>query len=136
MVRRPPRSTLFPYTTLFRSHEAVAVAGDDDGAAGAQAVPDELLAGIVRPWTVDKRRAEGDYRQAGGGVHAEKHALRGGFVAGVRKRMIVGRQRIALLVIQAVAVGGHARHEDVAGNAVPAGTYGGLHLGRRRSEEH
>src|SRR3712207_8222217 len=26
MIRRPPRSTLFPYTTLFRS-------GDDDGSA-------------------------------------------------------------------------------------------------------
>src|SRR3712207_8640410 len=24
MIRRPPRSTLFPYTTLFRSREAVA----------------------------------------------------------------------------------------------------------------
>src|SRR3712207_8297531 len=24
MIRRPPRSTLFPYTTLFRSHEASA----------------------------------------------------------------------------------------------------------------
>src|SRR5258707_4337030 len=24
MIRRPPRSTLFPYTTLFRSHAAVA----------------------------------------------------------------------------------------------------------------
>src|SRR3712207_7216187 len=23
MIRRPPRSTLFPYTTLFRSHDAV-----------------------------------------------------------------------------------------------------------------
>src|SRR5947208_13288993 len=30
MLRRPPRSTLFPYTTLFRSQErdAIAVAGD------------------------------------------------------------------------------------------------------------
>src|SRR2546426_1491844 len=26
MIRRPPRSTLFPYTTLFRSHD-----GADDG---------------------------------------------------------------------------------------------------------
>src|SRR3712207_3262288 len=26
MIRRPPRSTLFPYTTLFRSHEAIATA--------------------------------------------------------------------------------------------------------------
>src|SRR2546430_13313025 len=25
MIRRPPRSTLFPYTTLFRSHLAVVV---------------------------------------------------------------------------------------------------------------
>src|SRR5260370_27942028 len=25
MIRRPPRSTLFPYTTLFRSHDAVAM---------------------------------------------------------------------------------------------------------------
>src|SRR5437660_8070613 len=29
MIRRPPRSTLFPYTTLFRS-EAVAVANEPD----------------------------------------------------------------------------------------------------------
>src|SRR2546422_1589073 len=27
MIRRPPRSTLFPYTTLFRSHPAHAAAG-------------------------------------------------------------------------------------------------------------
>src|SRR3712207_7569859 len=26
MIRRPPRSTLFPYTTLFRSHTAVLLA--------------------------------------------------------------------------------------------------------------
>src|SRR3712207_6912214 len=25
MIRRPPRSTLFPYTTLFRSHEAARI---------------------------------------------------------------------------------------------------------------
>src|SRR5256885_9631988 len=27
MIRRPPRSTLFPYTTLFRSHPMSAAAG-------------------------------------------------------------------------------------------------------------
>src|SRR5688572_32733180 len=27
MIRRPPRSTLFPYTTLFRSEKAAEVAG-------------------------------------------------------------------------------------------------------------
>src|SRR5439155_6960360 len=41
MIRRPPRSTLFPYTTLFRSHhgDAVVIGGFDylvvaHGAAG------------------------------------------------------------------------------------------------------
>src|SRR5256884_7506676 len=33
MIRRPPRSTLFPYTTLFRSHGA-ALAIDDAHAVG------------------------------------------------------------------------------------------------------
>jgi len=31
MIRRPPRSTLFPYTTLFRSMEDRLVALGDDG---------------------------------------------------------------------------------------------------------
>src|SRR5438034_7879519 len=30
MIRRPPRSTLFPYTTLFRSDRTVALVDDDD----------------------------------------------------------------------------------------------------------
>src|SRR3712207_7092455 len=30
MIRRPPRSTLFPYTTLFRSADAVATGDADD----------------------------------------------------------------------------------------------------------
>src|SRR3712207_3872623 len=32
MIRRPPRSTLFPYTTLFRSFEAVVRAAESRGA--------------------------------------------------------------------------------------------------------
>src|SRR5438067_9955063 len=38
MIRRPPRSTLFPYTTLFRSHHlmlhAISIDGSDDRALG------------------------------------------------------------------------------------------------------
>src|SRR3712207_8656993 len=30
MIRRPPRSTLFPYTTLFRSVRVVSVGGDHE----------------------------------------------------------------------------------------------------------
>src|SRR2546430_4289377 len=46
MIRRPPRSTLFPYTTLFRSRRLPAADGADRatwlrrvGAAGAAARP-------------------------------------------------------------------------------------------------
>src|SRR5258708_21455159 len=31
MIRRPPRSTLFPYTTLFRSHENILVRDRNSG---------------------------------------------------------------------------------------------------------
>src|SRR2546429_5008025 len=31
MIRRPPRSTLFPYTTLFRSFEKLGIAGEVKG---------------------------------------------------------------------------------------------------------
>src|SRR2546430_12166945 len=33
MIRRPPRSTLFPYTTLFRSLQAAAAANDEANGA-------------------------------------------------------------------------------------------------------
>src|SRR5687768_17782858 len=31
MIRRPPRSTLFPYTTLFRSPQHLVIEADPDG---------------------------------------------------------------------------------------------------------
>src|SRR5687768_18622909 len=43
MIRRPPRSTLFPYTTLFRS----GVADDPDGLTNPQA----LALGVVQGLT-------------------------------------------------------------------------------------
>src|SRR3712207_7747761 len=36
MIRRPPRSTLFPYTTLFRSVDAASLSGDGLGAAAVE----------------------------------------------------------------------------------------------------
>src|SRR3712207_7378232 len=30
MIRRPPRSTLFPYTTLFRSHREISIREDGE----------------------------------------------------------------------------------------------------------
>src|SRR5260370_39274043 len=45
MIRRPPRSTLFPYTTLFRS---VLVVGQEFGLAGVdRPVPVGVLVGVA-----------------------------------------------------------------------------------------
>src|SRR3712207_7702295 len=60
MIRRPPRSTLFPYTTLFRSQHRVRV---DLGRLRAQHVAEaDLLAVGVGHLDADGRLA-GDRRQ-------------------------------------------------------------------------
>src|SRR5687768_17662301 len=56
MIRRPPRSTLFPYTTLFRSHVEIQALAQGDvqaadaaahgGLEGALDGDEELLAGV------------------------------------------------------------------------------------------
>src|SRR2546425_7420114 len=48
MIRRPPRSTLFPYTTLFRSHHA-ARAHADPGRAGGDLADQHLGARSPEP---------------------------------------------------------------------------------------
>src|SRR3712207_8199257 len=50
MIRRPPRSTLFPYTTLFRSLDGLV--GDEPGVAAAPlaalgALPPGLVRGVL-----------------------------------------------------------------------------------------
>src|SRR3989442_11908679 len=44
MIRRPPRSTLFPYTTLFRSFKALSAAGTISP-AGAKIIAASSLTG-------------------------------------------------------------------------------------------
>src|SRR3712207_8212442 len=46
MIRRPPRSTLFPYTTLFRSADEAGDAGTRDLDAGG--LPDVVLEPLDR----------------------------------------------------------------------------------------
>src|SRR3712207_8829007 len=66
MIRRPPRSTLFPYTTLFRSHADV---GDEDVGGG-------------RAQEVESRRSAGGGERggAGGGEDAAGEGQGGGVV--------------------------------------------------------
>src|ERR1035438_7099025 len=67
MMRRPPRSTLFPYTTLFRVHQPV--------------VPAALAPGLSRQW-LHRQRVTYLVSAAGTGpaTHADGvgHPLRGG----------------------------------------------------------
>src|SRR3712207_8949738 len=51
MIRRPPRSTLFPYTTLFRSQRTLAVCESQDlavDALGGDVHHSELRGSLVR----------------------------------------------------------------------------------------
>src|SRR2546422_4136412 len=49
MIRRPPRSTLFPYTTLFRSHPDVKVGTLPLDRVRAFGDPDVLFFNVKRP---------------------------------------------------------------------------------------
>src|SRR2546430_8718056 len=63
MIRRPPRSTLFPYTTLFRSqrralHQRGARARPRGAAAGRQRVRVQVHGGRRSPAPLRPRRSE------------------------------------------------------------------------------
>src|SRR2546430_11573706 len=68
MIRRPPRSTLFPYTTLFRSPNATMQAEMTNRAAGHQHEPGEV--DEHQSVGVDTVRSRGDTAKAAGHTHA------------------------------------------------------------------
>src|SRR3712207_7251415 len=81
MIRRPPRSTLFPYTTLFRSPVRPLVGGDDvrgEGAGGvepAQGAVDGRVADVLQargPQAADHVVAVA-VRVGDGGERSEEH---------------------------------------------------------------
>src|SRR6266853_2443193 len=96
MIRRPPRSTLFPYTTLFRSHRVhVDRAGDDAMVAGVAprsgtdgprqvVLREELLQLVPALWPVARRRRPDVPHPAA--LPAGQHRSAGGFAHGGRRR--------------------------------------------------
>src|SRR3712207_7927189 len=72
MIRRPPRSTLFPYTTLFRSTAAVLGGSGLHVAVEGLGVLDALLGGEDRLCVL---RCEGTAVVGGTGLHerSEEH---------------------------------------------------------------
>src|SRR2546430_17530436 len=75
MIRRPPRSTLFPYTTLFRSHDRSG--RSDEGVRGR----DDF---VPRPDT--------------GGGHSEYERIR----AGVERYRMAGGEVVGDLALQSL----------------------------------
>src|SRR5690348_17574699 len=67
MIRPPPRSTLFPYTTLFRSHYSAAVTSADQNRRGLILVVEDESA--IADVIALNLRAAGD----GGLVRSEEH---------------------------------------------------------------
>ena len=55
MIRRPPSSTLFPYTTLFRSQLVAEVIGSSDRAETEEF---RVRRGLVIQWTVETRLSQ------------------------------------------------------------------------------
>src|SRR2546422_5073711 len=53
MIRRPPRSTLFPYTTLFRSHRAPRT--EPYGRLSRIRLPPRVYDGNCLPYTLDRQ---------------------------------------------------------------------------------
>src|SRR2546426_12516329 len=88
MIRRPPRSTLFPYTTLFRSLRdsgvRVIVGLRQEGGSGSwaravaegldvQPVADAARAADVIMMLVPDQHARAVYEQGVGGARSEEH---------------------------------------------------------------
>src|SRR2546429_4905282 len=76
MIRRPPRSTLFPYTTLFRSHPQVGYIRLTTFANEKAA--DDLHAALGRLEGRDMKRLVLDLRDNGGGSADEAGRGAGG----------------------------------------------------------
>src|SRR2546425_2199963 len=58
MIRRPPRSTLFPYTTLFRSHSAGSRLFFPGCRASARCITLSFTATCLPRWSRTWRRSE------------------------------------------------------------------------------
>src|SRR2546421_7248522 len=117
MIRRPPRSTLFPYTTLFRSHKRRArLVGRGTVADLAMAVQAPAIGGACGrdPAGVESTGTHCDEAHAAG-HRAAREALAG---------LLPGNGVTELAVaIESPAVGS-ARGRDAAGVEDPGAHYG------------
>src|SRR3712207_7631794 len=72
MIRRPPRSTLFPYTTLFRSGPEPGAGRGDRGGVRA-ALEGGALPLRAQEWLPDRGPAVGEHGANRTGARSEEH---------------------------------------------------------------
>src|SRR3712207_8939093 len=77
MIRRPPRSTLFPYTTLFRSKHVGPQEAEGDRGSARRRRPGELQVregrAVPPGWRRQRRRKQGRRKQGLGEERSEEH---------------------------------------------------------------
>src|SRR2546426_12650250 len=80
MIRRPPRSTLFPYTTLFRSAPPHPHAAEHHGVAGAEAAHRPEPRGVDRLGAAEVRAGEPERAAHDDGERRDHHEADGELV--------------------------------------------------------
>src|SRR2546425_3858647 len=98
MIRRPPRSTLFPYTTLFRSlhHARQHVDRSRSWRLAARGQHRPVQRGVFRA-------AEGAPGSAGGGCRSEEHTSELQSLAYLVCRLLLEKKKKELSVKQSTA---------------------------------
>src|SRR3712207_9101170 len=83
MIRRPPRSTLFPYTTLFRSNPFALGAHDPTTGTGDRVLysENERTAGITATLDGSQNDGSGDFDQKSFGAAGQLDQIGGGVCA-------------------------------------------------------
>src|SRR2546422_9305671 len=113
MIRRPPRSTLFPYTTLFRSHHWTHRRPSRQHGT----TPELVLARALLFGAGPVRRVRDVHHQGDGGV--QPHGARAGAAPGPRDLLARGRYAEHGAVFRPVLrEPAHRFGHDVAANAV------------------
>src|SRR5688572_33456358 len=102
MIRRPPRSTLFPYTTLFRSQVEVQGFASEEGTKAHNQQLSERRARRIKSWLIEQGvDAAKITRTVGFGENYPKVKEPKGGTADAVERARVHNRRVAVKVLRA-----------------------------------
>src|SRR2546425_2265916 len=135
MIRRPPRSTLFPYTTLFRSLKR-----HDDGAGNLARLSERMNEGMFRPPGIAQFQFEVKHHVVTPGKIENLiecgNAFPGKVAAEPGARVQLAKLRQRMLVHRPAAVGGALEHIVVQGEEVRVARKMQVGLNERCAQRH